>query len=134
MFGQKKKKTTHFDTLIGKNSNIVGDINFKGGILISGNIKGNIRAEDDESASLTLTNTGTIEGEVKVPYINLNGTVIGDVYGKEYVELANKANVTGDMYYNLIEIAVGSEVNGKLIHPTEPEALPQESTTPKDQE
>ena len=43
-------------------------------------------------------------------------TVIGDVQGSEHVELASKARVTGNVYYNLIEMAIGAEVNGKLVH------------------
>ena len=49
-------------------------------------------------------------------FVVLNGVVIGDVHGGEHVELASKARVAGNVYYNLIEMAVGAEVNGKLVH------------------
>ena len=50
--------------------------------------------------------------------------VIGDVHGGEHVDLASKARVTGNVYYNLIEMAIGAEVNGKLVHTQDAEDLP----------
>ncbi len=46
----------------------------------------------------------------------LNGEIIGDVYGSIRVELAPKSRIKGSVYYNLIEMAIGAEVNGGLIH------------------
>ena len=72
---------------------------------------------------LTVSEHGTIEGEVRVPYVVLNGVVLGDVHAREHIELAAKARVEGDVYYGLMEMAMGAEVNGKLVH-TEPETPP----------
>jgi cytoskeletal protein CcmA (bactofilin family) len=49
----------------------------------------------------------------------LNGSVTGDVRCEERIELAAKAKVNGDVYYNLIEMAMGAEVNGSLLHQTD---------------
>ena len=53
---------------------------------------------------------------MRVANILLNGTVVGDIYGSQRVELAEKARVDGTVYYNLLEMAMGAEVNGKLTH------------------
>ena len=90
---------------------------------IEGTINGNVIAEDDNSL-LILNENGTIEGEVRVPYVKLNGVVIGDVHVSEHVELMSKARITGNVYYNLIEMAIGAEVNGKLVHSQEAEDVP----------
>ncbi len=117
MWGNKRKrKTTRIDTLIGQHSEVLGDIKFSGGLHIDGTIKGNVIAERDSHSMLSLSEQGTIEGEVSVPFVVLNGVVIGDVHGGDHVELASKARVTGNVYYNLIEMAIGAEVNGKLVH------------------
>ena len=50
--------------------------------------------------------------------------VIGDVHVSEHVELMSKARITGNVYYNLIEMAIGAEVNGKLVHSQEAEDIP----------
>ena len=117
MFGKgENKKTTRMDTLVGPQSEVSGDVKFTGGLHIEGTIKGNVIAENDGNSLVQLSESGTIEGEVRAPFIVLNGVVIGDVHGGEHVELASKARVAGNVYYNLIEMAVGAEVNGKLVH------------------
>ena len=115
MWGKPKKKVTKIDSLIGQKTQIKGDIIFTGGLHIDANIEGNINAPDDSGSVLTLSEQGSIKGEVHVPNIIINGTVIGDVYAKESIELALHARITGNVYYNLIEIATGAEVNGSLI-------------------
>jgi cytoskeletal protein CcmA (bactofilin family) len=65
---------------------------------------------------LVLSEKGSIEGEIRVPYIIVNGLVVGDIYASESVELAQNARITGNVYYNRIEIAMGAEVNGSLVH------------------
>jgi len=112
----KNKKTTRMDTLVGSQSEVSGDVKFTGGLHIEGTIKGNVIAENDGNSLVQLSESGTIEGEIRAPFIVLNGVVVGDVHGGEHVELASKARVAGNVYYNLIEMAVGAEVNGKLVH------------------
>lgn len=125
MFGSsKKRKATRIDTLVGQHTEIQGDIKFSGGLHIDGTVKGNVIAENDGRSMISLSECGTIEGEVRVPYIVLNGVVTGDVHGSEHVELSSKARITGNVYYNLIEMAIGAEVNGKLVHSLEPAESP----------
>ncbi|RKZ40030.1 MAG: cell shape determination protein CcmA [Gammaproteobacteria bacterium] len=116
MWGNRKRKVTRIDSLIGQQTKIKGEINFSGGLHIDGHIEGHIRALEDPSAVLTLSEQGTIKGDVRVPNIILNGTVFGNVYAEEHIELAISASVTGNVYYKLIEVAAGAEVNGSLIH------------------
>ena len=119
MFGNKSKsssKGTRIDTLIGQNSELQGDIVFSGGLHVDGIIKGNVFAEADSGSVLSLSERGHIEGEVRVPNIVLNGSVKGDVHAAEHIELAEKARVTGNVYYKFIEMVRGAEVNGNLVH------------------
>ena len=55
---------------------------------------------------------------MRVPTVILNGTVSGDVRSDDRIELAAQAEVNGDVYYNLIEMAMGAAVNGSLVHQT----------------
>jgi len=116
MWGNRKRKVTRIDSLIGQQTKIKGEIIFSGGLHIDGQINGNITAIEDSGAVLTLSEQGSIKGEVRVPNVILNGTVQGNVYAEEHIELALNARVTGNVYYNLIEMAMGAEVNGSLIH------------------
>lgn len=113
---KKKRKVTQVDSLIGQHSVITGDLGFTGGLHIDGKVTGNVTSEDMDTSVLTLSDRGRIEGEVKVPYITLNGTVIGNVYAHQHIELAANARVEGNVYYNLLEMAMGAEVNGQLVH------------------
>lgn len=121
---RKKRKPTAVDSLIGQNSQIVGDLKFSGGLHVDGTVKGNVLGDNDDHAMLTLSDRGTIEGEVKVPFIILNGVVKGDVHAREHVELASNARVEGNVYYRLIEMSMGAEVNGKLLRIVEEDNPP----------
>lgn len=117
MLGKKKKrKVTQVDTLVGQHTVVTGDLNFTGGCHIDGSVVGNVLSDDIDTSVLTISDRGSIEGEVKVPFLILNGTVIGDVYVHQHIELAANARVEGNVYYNLLEMAMGAEVNGQLIH------------------
>ncbi|MCP1728482.1 cytoskeletal protein CcmA (bactofilin family) [Natronospira proteinivora] len=115
--GSKKKSTKNakIETLVGRNTEITGDVHFEGGMHVEGTVRGNVHAED-ESCVISVSQHGVIEGDVKVPHISLDGTVTGDVYARERVELAPHAKVNGDVYYNLIQMAAGASVNGKMVH------------------
>lgn len=113
---KKKRKVTQVDSLVGQHTVITGDINFTGGCHVDGKVVGNILSDDIDTSVLTVSERGKIEGEIKVPYLVLNGTVIGDVYVQQHIELAANARVEGNVYYNLLEMTMGAEVNGQLIH------------------
>lgn len=119
MFGGNKSKTPKIDTLIGQNTIIHGDVRYRGGLHVDGTIKGNVIADEDGESVLSISERGVIEGDVRVKNIILNGKVVGDVHALERIELAANARVLGNVYYNLIEMAMGSEVNGNLVHRAE---------------
>lgn len=125
MFGKKKGfSAARIDTLIGQGTLINGDLEFTGGLHVDGTIKGNVIAEEGSTALLILSEFGRIEGEVTVPNMVLNGEIVGDVFGSTRVELAPKSRIKGSVYYNLIEMAIGAEVNGGLVHQPQGSELP----------
>ena len=120
MFGSSKKTGgSRIETVIGQQTVIDGDLHFSGGLHVDGTIRGNVVSDPDSDALLTISEKGCIEGEVRVPSLELNGAVVGDVYASDKVELASHARVNGNVYYNLLEMAMGAEVNGKLVHQIE---------------
>lgn len=116
MSSNKKIKLAKVDTFIGENTEFVGDVHFKGGLHLHGLIKGNVMADDDSPSIAIVSERGCVQGEVRVPCLLLNGQVIGDVYVSEQVELHKHARVTGNVYYNMLEMEMGAEINGKLVH------------------
>jgi cytoskeletal protein CcmA (bactofilin family) len=124
MFGKRKKKfrAPRISTVVGAGTEIKGDITFSNGLHVDGVIKGDVISDpEDPHATLTLSEQGTIDGNVRVGNVMLNGTVVGDVIASNRVELAPNARITGTLTYVMLEMAMGAEVNGKLIHATEQE-------------
>lgn len=112
---QSKQRNSDIDSLVGSQTRICGDIHFNGGLHIDGVVQGKVIAEGDHSM-LTTSERCRIEGDVTVHHIVLNGEVVGDVHALEHIELAANARVTGNVYYRVIEMMMGAEVNGSLIH------------------
>lgn len=104
------------DTLIGRHTEVHGDLRFNGGLHIDGTVKGKVISHHDESATLSVSETGCIEGDVRVAMVVLNGTVTGDVHATVKITLASKARVTGNVYYRILEMQGGAQVNGQLVH------------------
>lgn len=117
-------------TLISRSTEIVGDLKFSGALEVEGKIKGNIIANPDAPAEIRIRESGYVQGEIKVPTVIINGKVEADVYSSEHIELAAKARVVGNVYYNQIEMVMGSEVNGSLCHRTTEELKPKQIEKP----
>jgi cytoskeletal protein CcmA (bactofilin family) len=117
------RNTGTVETLVGRQTEIVGDVHFTGGLHLDGRIRGNVASTADKSAHLSISENGAIEGEVRVPMIVLNGAVSGDVYASEKITLGAKARVNGNVIYKLIEMQSGAQVNGQLVHETMAAAL-----------
>jgi cytoskeletal protein CcmA (bactofilin family) len=117
--GKNKAKTVRIDTLIGQHTHIKGDISFSGGLRIDGNVVGNVNAMNDKESVLTLSDLGSIQGEIRVPNLVITGTIVGNVVASERVELAPKAQIQGNVYYRMLEMVIGAQVNGQLIHISE---------------
>jgi len=71
---------------------------------------------DDENSTLILSDAGHIKGSVKASNVMVNGRIDGNVLASHKVELYEKSRINGDLHYNLLEMAVGAGVNGKLVH------------------
>jgi cytoskeletal protein CcmA (bactofilin family) len=119
---KNRPKIQRIDTLIGAGTRIIGDVQFTGGFHVDGHIKGNVDAPQESHSTLSVSDAGVVEGSVAVPNVILNGTVKGDILAQERVELGATARVSGNVYYGLIEMEMGAEINGKLIH--EPRKAP----------
>ena len=122
MFKRNKDKKAKVDTLIGAETRINGDVEFAGGLHVDGHINGNVKAQPEAGAFLSVSEQGCIEGSVIALNVLLNCIVKGDIEAGDRVELGSKARVLGNVHYAVIETAVGAQINGKLIHRSNTEA------------
>ena len=116
MFGKKKRGDGVINTLVGEGTRIKGDLRFEGGCHIDGVVDGSVIADRDADAYLSLSEQGLVDGSVRVPRVSLNGKVQGDVHASELLQLGATAKIHGNLHYELLEMAAGAEINGKLIH------------------
>ena len=117
MFNRKHSKPPkHIDTLIGAGTVIDGSIGFAGGMRIDGQVNGNVIAAAGKPSTLVLSEQGSVNGDVCVTHLVVNGVIHGSVTASEYLELHAKARVTGDVHYRMLEIQVGGILEGRLIH------------------
>jgi len=114
-----QKPQNRIDTLIGAETVIDGDIDFNGGLRVDGCINGNVNETGSKPGMLVLSEHGRIEGAINVAQAIINGTVLGPVRAKDYVELQSKSKVTGDVCYKTLEMHVGAVIGGRLIYLSE---------------
>ena len=120
MFTKKEARTAHEGTtLIATGTHIKGDIAFSGRLHVDGKIEGAIRG-DGPQAMLTLSVHASVTGEVQAPHIVVDGAIVGDVTAGERLELASNARVEGNVYYKVLEMSAGAQINGKMVHRAEP--------------
>lgn len=114
--GASPAKGAAMDTLIGRQTEIAGDVSFAGGLHVDGRIKGNVVAASDKSCSLSVSEAGVIEGNVKVASMVVNGRIVGEVRASERLILGAKARIVGNVRYRILQMEAGALVNGQLIY------------------
>lgn len=124
MLGSKKSSlsVSGKTTLVSSDTVIMGDVRFSGVLDIEGLVQGNIIAEPGKDALVRVVDKGRVEGEIRAPSVVINGAVQGNVYATRHLELAAKARVQGNVFYALVEMAAGAEVNGSLAHMADEDA------------
>jgi cytoskeletal protein CcmA (bactofilin family) len=123
MWGKEKDKRMAFNaaasngtTLVSRDTEIIGDVHFSGDLEVQGVVKGNIVAKGGGAAVVRVIEGGRVEGEVRAPHVVVNGHIVGDVHAAEHIELAAKAQVEGNIHYQLIEMVKGAQLNGSLVY------------------
>ena len=133
MFNIFKRRTNKKSgiTLVAGNCQLIGDVHFTDQLLVNGVVEGNIRAESGTNATLTISEKGEVRGEIRVPNVIVNGSVDGDIHSEKHIELSAKAEVSGNVYYKVIEMVMGSRVDGQFVHVDGEVEKPKVSIPPK---
>ena len=103
-------------TSVGENCTIDGDITFDKTIEIHGKITGTVKiAENCTTAMLISKKNGIVEGDVYGDEVVIEGEVIGNVTGKKKITIKSSSFVSGNVYYDILDMNGGATVNGNLI-------------------
>lgn len=116
----RDSKPLRIDTLIARSVRIHGGLDFAGGLHLEGQVEGGVRADSQAPSSLSVSETGSIEGPVEVTDLVLHGIVRGDIVARGRVVLGAKSQVEGDVHYGVIEMTMGAQITGKLVRLEEP--------------
>ncbi len=106
-------------TFISKGTRIIGDVQFHGDLHVQGHVVGTIVG--DANAELEICQGGLVEGQIQMSKMVVRGVVKGDIHCLQHVELAATCVIHGNVYYNMLEMVKGAQVNGNLVHVTEAE-------------
>ena len=109
-----KKKQPPIKSLIAQGSQINGHIAFADGLRVDGDVSGNVRAKDEGSSILVISESAHIVGEISADHIIINGSVKGPVHARLMLELQPKARIEGDVQYAALEMHQGALITGQL--------------------
>ena len=122
MFSSKKNKNAplvlsaeKFDTLIGVGCKIQGALMPEQSLRIDGVVEGDVRASGKQQVSIVIGPQGRIKGTIHAHRVVVAGTVQGDIYASERVELQAQCRVEGDVRYGSIAVEHGACLLGLLL-------------------
>ncbi len=112
MFGKKKQPPIR--TLIGEGTVITGELRFADGLRIDGEVVGDVVAAGEGYSILVISEKARVTGKVNAGHVIINGTVIGPIHSSDLLELQPKAQITGDVRYEVLEMHQGATIDGEL--------------------
>jgi cytoskeletal protein CcmA (bactofilin family) len=115
-YSKKEKGLTPMEsrstqTIIGKETDIEGNINSNGVVKIEGNFKGEIFTSSD----LIIEETGVVTGNVKAAKVIISGTMEGNVVSFELLQIEPTGKLIGDIEVKSISISEGAIFKGRSI-------------------
>jgi cytoskeletal protein CcmA (bactofilin family) len=125
---EESKITGFFD----KETEIKGDLHFKGTFRVDGRFKGKI----DSESILIIGESGKVEADVNIGHIIINGEIKGNVHASEKVEVNSNGRVFGTIISPKLVVEEGAFLEANC-HTTDKSSHPTSAVSPlpeKDQE
>jgi cytoskeletal protein CcmA (bactofilin family) len=121
----EQKITGFFD----KDTELNGELNFKGSFRIDGRFKGTINSD----SMLVVGEQGKVEADVKVGYLVINGEVRGTIQAIDKVEIHGRGRVFGTIITPKLVVDEGALIEAKCqagtqVGPAVPEVKTGEGT------
>lgn len=110
----KKKAQPPIRSLVGEGTRLQGELRFRDGLRIDGEVHGDVIAEGDAPSLLVISENARVHGKVKAGHVIINGEVVGPVEAGELLELQPQARIVGDVRYELLEMHPGALLEGEL--------------------
>ena len=97
-------------SVLGPSIIIKGELSADEDLILKGRVDGSI----NHTASLKISQEGSVKGDVKAKCITVEGTVEGDLFGSESVTVEESAHVTGDIYSPKVSLIEGARFKGSI--------------------
>ena len=105
----KTKTSSDIVSILGKGTEVDGEISFTSGMRVDGVIKGKVRSEE----SIIIGASGKIDAEVDIRNISINGEFRGVIRATERVEIHKEGKVYGDIFSPCLIIEAGATFEGR---------------------
>jgi cytoskeletal protein CcmA (bactofilin family) len=105
-----------FETFIGASIRVDGNILLRNSIRIDGIVNGDILQEDGCEASVAIALGAIVRGDIRAKHVIVSGSLYGNIFSPDRVELLTTAFVSGDIIYGTLGMEVGARLHGKLNH------------------
>ena len=103
-------------SIISGDLHVVGDLRTDGEIQIDGIVEGDVSGH-----ALTVGEGAKVIGDVDADDVVIRGTVIGSVRARR-VEVAGGAKVVGDIWHDILTVADGARLDGRIRRGKAPRA------------
>jgi cytoskeletal protein CcmA (bactofilin family) len=87
-----------------------GELSAEEDLMLKGRVEGSIQ----HTASLKISQEGSVKGNIKAKFITVEGTVEGDLFGTESVTVEASANVKGNIYSPRVSLVEGAHFKGTI--------------------
>ena len=95
--------------VVGKGTNIVGEISNCSQVEIEGALEGNVIAE-----VVIIRASGRLKGRVNSDRVEVHGSIEGEVQVKEHLDIRSTGQVSGDLSYGKLTVASGGYLAGNI--------------------
>lgn len=96
-------------TLLGRGASFDGKLTFEGTVRIDGKFKGEVFSDD----VLVIGEGATVEAEIDIGEVIIQGTVIGNIKAKRSIEIHAPGRVKGDLHTPSLQIDKGVVFEGR---------------------
>lgn len=111
MFGKENKKTSDYKAaernIIGKNTQITGEIISDGDFRIDGTLEGSIVTK----GRVIVGSSGTIKGKVECTNADVEGKFSGELLVSNTLTVKSSANINGDVVIGKLSVEPGASFN-----------------------
>ncbi|MDF3020025.1 MAG: hypothetical protein K0Q92_1328 [Steroidobacteraceae bacterium] len=97
-------------TVISESTTVVGDIETRGPLMVSGHVRGDGRI----GGTLSVSKAAHWEGDIEAKQAVLAGKVTGRIVVEEKLEISASAVITGEIVAKVLAIANGARIEGEV--------------------